>query len=346
MSEQQANRLSELDVFRGLAALAVLLYHFTTRFDQMFGHPEELTFAFPHGHLGVDFFFIISGFVIFLTLNRTEKYQDFLVSRFSRLFPVYWFAVIFTYGVVSIFGLPGEERTFTEFLINFTMIQEFFGVKDVDGVYWTLRYELIFYCIMLAIFLTGKIKNIEIICAAWLSLQFGAYAIEHFTGYFPWKVKQFLLLEYCNLFIAGCVFNRIFADGFNWQRILLLLAALAAQYLVRDPLSTIAVGTFFVLFSLFCAGKLHFISFRPLIYLGTISYSLYLIHQNVSYVIFRELYELHVPQLAIFAISFCVVVAVAHFMTYYVERPALQLIRRMYRKKEACPQENLVTSSS
>jgi peptidoglycan/LPS O-acetylase OafA/YrhL len=85
---QHPTRLLELDVFRGLAALAVVLFHYTTVYERTYDHHDEMLFDFSLGHYGVQLFFIISGFVIFMTLNRTKSALDFVVSRFSRLYPV------------------------------------------------------------------------------------------------------------------------------------------------------------------------------------------------------------------------------------------------------------------
>lgn len=170
--------------------------------------------------------------------------------------------------------------------------------------------------------------------ASWLVIQVAAWVIETKFGYFPWKIKQFLLLEYNNLFVAGCVFNRIFVSGFNASRIALLAFALLAQFLVHGLESVLVVAGFFAMFSLFCLNKLGFICVRPLMYLGSISYSLYLTHQNISYTLFRELYGFGVPQFGVFAIAIVTVILLAHLLTFYVERPAMQLVRRMYRARK------------
>ena len=84
MSESQSSeRLESVDALRGIAAVAVVLFHFTTRYDQLFIHREPLGFSVPWGHLGVNLFFMISGFVIFMTLDKTRRPADFVVSRFS-----------------------------------------------------------------------------------------------------------------------------------------------------------------------------------------------------------------------------------------------------------------------
>ena len=83
-------RLQGLDSLRGLAALAVVLYHYTFGYTQVVGkHMPGLDLIATDGHFGVYLFFIISGFVIFMTLERSAKAIDFSVSRFARLWPPY-----------------------------------------------------------------------------------------------------------------------------------------------------------------------------------------------------------------------------------------------------------------
>ena len=101
------SRLVEVDALRGLAALAVVLFQYTTRFTELFATNPPPTFSFPDGHYGVNLFFIISGFVIFMTLEKTSRPMDFVLSRFSRLFPAYWVAIILTLSITHLLGLPG-----------------------------------------------------------------------------------------------------------------------------------------------------------------------------------------------------------------------------------------------
>ena len=95
------NRIIELDALRGIAAIFVLIYHYTYRYNSLYGHSgilEELGFYW--GKQGVQLFFMISGFVIFLSLNHLKKPMDFIVSRFSRLYPPFWIAIACTFLVV------------------------------------------------------------------------------------------------------------------------------------------------------------------------------------------------------------------------------------------------------
>ena len=87
-------RLPGLDALRGVAALAVVAFHFTTRFGIVFGHPERLTYGVPWGQRGVELFFVISGFAIELSLARACGAGHFLRARLVRLYPTFWAAVL------------------------------------------------------------------------------------------------------------------------------------------------------------------------------------------------------------------------------------------------------------
>lgn len=145
-------RLLELDALRGIAALGVVLFHYMVAFADQYEHASEIFPGFRYfryGKHGVELFFIISGFVIFMSLERTKNSQDFLFGRFSRLYPTYWAAVILSFTIVAIAGLPDLQVDWKIALVNLTMVQGFFNVPHIDGNYWTLELELSFYMIML-----------------------------------------------------------------------------------------------------------------------------------------------------------------------------------------------------
>ena len=84
-----AKRLTNLDGLRGLAALAVLLYHYTSIFPRFWPEAEPTGFLVDFGGFGVHLFFIISGFVILMTLEKRGASRDFIIYRFIRLYPRY-----------------------------------------------------------------------------------------------------------------------------------------------------------------------------------------------------------------------------------------------------------------
>jgi len=114
---------------------------------------------------------MISGFVIFMSLEKTKKSSDFIVSRFSRLYPAYWASMLLTLLFITIH--PITELTnikLKDILFNFSMVQGFFNAQSLDSVYWTLSVELTFYLFILAIFAMRQLKNICVIEFIWLIL--------------------------------------------------------------------------------------------------------------------------------------------------------------------------------
>src|SRR5688500_3424160 len=143
-------RLELLDYGRFFAAIAVVLYHYTFngirngKITTLTLEPALVSVT-KYGYLGVEFFFMISGYVIFFSaLNRTPS--QFAVSRALRLFPAYWVGVLFTSCFAIAWGTGAMQVTWDQVLANLTMISPMLGYEYVDGVYWTLLYELTFYC--------------------------------------------------------------------------------------------------------------------------------------------------------------------------------------------------------
>ena len=99
-----SGRLLELDALRGLAALSVLCFHYTTRYTEFFSPDHPTLFHVPWFKNGVQLFFIISGFVILMTLDKTKRPLDFFVSRISRLYPFYCAANALTFLVIQFFS--------------------------------------------------------------------------------------------------------------------------------------------------------------------------------------------------------------------------------------------------
>lgn len=325
------SRLEQLDGLRGIAALMVVCYHYTAHFSHLYGHPTPLPFEFSIGRYGVQLFFIISGFVIFLTLNSTRNYRDFLVSRFSRLFPAYWAAVLITFLVVSSFSLPGREVSLGAAVLNLSMLQEWIGVEPVDGVYWTLTLEISFYGIMLALFVLGLLPNIESIAALWLAAMLVAYGLETYAsvGLAP-MLKKSLLLEYANLFIAGIMFYKLHEGVKATRPALILLAALFVEYVIHGARPAVVCGFFFALFYLAIDGPpriRNVLTLKPLLYLGAVSYCLYLLHQNVGYVMLRNLYAMQIPPPVVIPIVVAASIVLAGLLSRWIERPAMRAIR-------------------
>jgi peptidoglycan/LPS O-acetylase OafA/YrhL len=302
----------------------------------MIGHTRPLGFGFPAGNHGVQLFFLISGFVIFMTLQRTRTAMDFVVSRFSRLFPAYWAAMAVTAAVVYTLGLPEQKLPLRDLLLDLTMVQEVLGAQHLDGSYWTLRVELFFYAQMLLWFMLGLLPRIRIIIGAWLVLAV-AYGLCTKAGvHFSYTVREALILKHIPFFALGILFYRMYCDAernrVDVGMVGLCLLAIAIAY----PPRYLAVAAACVaIFWLFLAGRLRWLGTAPMAYLGAISYSLYLLHQSIGFALIHRMEQRGVAPLAAVAITVGVIFVMATLLTYMVERPALRWIRSTWRVRVA-----------
>ncbi len=328
-------RFAELDVLRGLACLATVLYHYTVTYPKFFYAPQPALFKFYWGHFGYHLFFMISGFVILMSLERTLKPLDFIVSRCSRLFPGYWAAIILTFVVTNAahFELAVSIK---QALFNLTMLQEYLGVKKVDGVYWTLSVELAFYVLMFSVFIFKGLKYIEEWGLCWLILM-ALYKIGIATQLLdvPKWVITAGLFKYGHLFVAGILFYNLKTKGHVFHRYCILGLCFGIQCLLNDPRpwANVVVGGYFIIFYLFVINALSWIVCKPLVFLGTIAYSLYLIHQYCGYVIINYLYVAKVANAwVVLIVPLALSIAAAALMTFAIEKPAMRLIRQKYRQ--------------
>ena len=331
-------RIFELDAFRGIAAVAVVIFHYTSRFDELYGYPSPVP-HFDRGAYGPHVFFVISGFVILMTLERTKKSMDFVTSRFFRLYPVYWAGLILTFTVLTLFPLPHiPEIPFRRFLVNLTMLQGFFRVKHVDGVYWTLTVELAFYIVMFAIHRLGWMKRLPVLLYLWLGVDWTyhalleGFAINHWTME-PFRV--FMITDFAHYFLMGVAFRvaQVTPKARRWAYPLVALCIASVFVLDGTDIGFIILGTA-VLFHLIIEDKVRWLAWKPLVFLGAISYPLYIVHQNVGFVLLRSLADIAPNPWLRMGIVTTIVVLVSTAMTWLIERPSLRM-RKKFRAATA-----------
>ncbi|MGH8027878.1 MAG: acyltransferase family protein [Pseudoxanthomonas sp.] len=327
-----SSRVVELDALRGIAALAVVAFHYTTHYGREYGHATPLGFGFTPGNYGVNLFFLISGFVIFMTLERTRNAMDFVVSRFSRLFPAYWAAMLLTAAAVYTVGMPDQRLPLGDLLLNFTMVQQILGAEHLDGSYWTLQVELFFYAQMLLWFALGQLKRIHLIILLWLALAVGYGEVEMHRMHFSYLARELLILRHIPFFALGILFYRLHTrpqeNLLNYAMIGLCLLAIGMAY----PLVYlwVALGCCGI-FLLFVKNMLSWLCGSFFVFLGSISYSLYLLHQAIGFALIHGLERRGMPSLAACLLALAMVLALASALTFAVERPAMRKIRSWWR---------------
>ncbi|RXZ38953.1 acyltransferase [Oxalobacteraceae bacterium CAVE-383] len=293
------HRLNFLDGLRGIAILVVMLFHSYARWPDLlpFGSRFAQVPVFYYGWLGVDLFFLISGFAIFMTLEKCENFRDFIMRRWLRLFPAMLICSIAVFASVRLFperpagmarwrdllpGLTFIEPTWWGFLLGSPQ-----GV--IEGAFWSLFVEVKFYFVAgLLYFLIGGRKMVTVLTALFLCAAALARLRHMFPG-MPLGIPN-LVLEAASAgqfgwFAAGALYYRYFHE----RRPQLLPAACAVAIAAAAatgglrPQQTEAALLVVLLFT--TAVSLRsvrlMLSGRLLLYLGFISYPLYLLHENI-----------------------------------------------------------------
>ncbi|MFO1088934.1 MAG: acyltransferase [Hyphomicrobiales bacterium] len=284
-------RLENVDGLRAIAIAAVLLFHYTTRFPAHYYRADSMPLSFPIGAYGVDLFFAISGFCIFMTLERTPTVAEFLAKRVARLQPAYMAAVVMTFVAVAIAGLPGREIGMLHALGNLVWLEAIPGWPPVDGAYWSLVVELKFYALFAVLYVVARGLSMSLawalFCAVAMVMALAAEDLP--AGVHAGFVSQELLIApFAPLFLVGII---AWESRSGWSRALTAASVVAAVLLTISPRFAdlpwlgLAIG-------ILAFGGLRMTRLRiprAVTLLGLVSYPLYLIHQNIGLIVMREL---------------------------------------------------------
>lgn len=150
------NKIYNIQFLRFFAAILVVLYHL----EPIPGSFYELTYhyIFRSGHVGVDIFFVISGYIIFSTIEKYKGIKGsivFVLKRFFRIFPLYLLATITISFIKNDFGNFFKSTLFIPIDYNFPLVHGF----PTIFVGWTLNYEIMFYLATAIIFIIFKRSN-------------------------------------------------------------------------------------------------------------------------------------------------------------------------------------------
>lgn len=326
-------RYAQLDGLRGLAAGAVVFFHYFGIFPDVFETEHK---PIPHaefGAYGVQLFFIISGFVIFMTLARVERPRDFVATRFIRLYPSYWATILLTSGVIAsgVFhdtGVTQHPLELKQIVANATMLQTFLNVPHLDGTYWTLAHELSFYTWAFIMLLALDRERVERYAVAYLVLNAAlAYTLGHELIQVGLRLRTLLLVDYGQFFVAGIMFYRLRTAGPSVLRHALIAGAFLSQAIRGNTEASVAMLIFFGIFYALHYGKLQWLRARPLAWLGSISYALYLTHQLPGWALALTLRRYGVPYWPALFVTLACALTLAWAITTFVERPAMLALK-------------------
>ncbi len=336
-------RLGFLDFARAVAALSVALMHVFSEWSP--GVRRFVLDVFNPGVFGVITFFLVSGFVIPFSLDRLASLRRFWINRLFRLFPLYWFTLL---GVLLLHrtgaGVPPQDfvdELPRSAIWNATMVHFLFDVPSAIGLYWTLSYEMVFYLAMSVLFAVGWHKRSDWVLLAGAVLFADYYALQPFVYHqLRFHTPHFWLLT----FFVGSTAYRGWSGELPASRVRLaigaLVGAVAAAVIVNYGVigvrhlddganmnppafvsGWVAAYAFFGLLLLF--PKLPFP--RVMLWLGRISYSVYLVHGLILQIAFP------LPPLGLLLVRLVLVVGLSALTYRFVEEPFLRLGKKLAR---------------
>jgi peptidoglycan/LPS O-acetylase OafA/YrhL len=233
----------------------------------------------------------------------------------------------------------------TGFAVNGTMLQKFVGVQDLDVVYWTLAIELVFYVWMGTLFAAGQLRRIVPFCIAWLALSF-AWGLAGKFFELPEALNTFFILKHIPYFAAGIMFRKIQVDGWRLPYIAVLGLALVDNAVIKGLPEVIAAVCFFGVFALAISSRMKWLANPVLVWLGAISYPLYVTHRNMGYELLQILHDHGVPSLISVPLMLAAALALASAVTYWIERPSMRLLRRWYESRKAAPVSSIAAEAN
>lgn len=302
-----------MDGFRALAIIPVIFFHYFSRwtpplYDQNL-YPYEAAYRdfplFRYGFLGVEFFFVISGFVISMTLLVSKGAFDFTIKRIARLWPAMLLCSFLTFAVLKIIPQTFFDASIKNFIPSLLFFEPYFLSKILkqefawmDGAYWSLFVEVRFYFWAAILYFSFKNKFLEVFFGfstlAVLLFVLGQTTLPVLRS----PVEYALFPRFMPLFAMGIAFYHLYIkqkEKFSHFIVLeswVLLALQAAFFnasggdvavssILMEILVYTAVVAAFYLF-IYQPHTLAFFSWKPICSIGAASYSLYLLHQNAG----------------------------------------------------------------
>ena len=299
MSLGVKNRIEFIDGLRGLAILLVILFHAYARWPEIV--PYRNQFAnfpiFKFGWLGVELFFLVSGFVILMTLEKCDSVSEFLFRRWLRLFPAMLISTAIIYVSATLFyERPAGSPYLEEVLPGLTFIEPTWwarvlghSVKPIEGSFWSIFVEFKFYVFAAIVYYwRGRKALFVALCGAYfltVSAIFGNAEVGIKQLEFMAKIASSMSLQYFGWFASGAAFFiYIKTSEVRWFRRAMVMAVASAITTSglkwQDVVATTSAAAIFGA-ALASARFQKMLTFPIFQFFGSISYPLYLIHQNI-----------------------------------------------------------------
>jgi peptidoglycan/LPS O-acetylase OafA/YrhL len=319
------NRIEILYAFRAIAIISVLIYHLTNPWTTTYPHPDFLLHIFKYGYLGVNFFFMISGFVICYSLENTPNLLSFYRNRFARLFPAMFLCTILI--IVTLYFLDDKRQykdahELKNALPGLTFINPQLwslvtgaNYRWLNGSFWSIWVEVQFYAVASGVYFANKanfhrnllLVGIGIFVFKYIPIEL----VNHYSGTFSNKTNRFIeswrrydeifnITFWVTWFLCGATLYYSFTSSKKGATFIsTFYLVLSVGCLTKDTytfftgkvVETItACITIILLFlmMIYYESSLSFLKNPLLCRIGIISYSVYLIHEQIGILLINK----------------------------------------------------------
>jgi peptidoglycan/LPS O-acetylase OafA/YrhL len=346
--QKSSTRMHYLDGLRGIAILLVLFFHAYSNdwVDALPYHDQyDHITLFHFGRYGVQLFFIISGFVIAMTLEKCKSFWDFMLRRWLRLFPAMLVGSLLILITAPLFtarpyGAPLLQDALPGLLfLEPEVFRLFFPQNILEGSFWTLFVEMKFYILAGALYFTvGSKKMIAVLVVMFLSTILFEFAAPHLPVMLTEQLKT--ILHYLNWahygwFAAGALFYQYYVTkNSRYWFAAVLLALIAARCLGGLPTKSMIYATAIVMtfaFSMTNASVQKILSNKILVFFGFISYPLYLVHEQAMVSMINQIHNFNaeIPSFSLPILPIALIILVAWLIAKYLEPQARKWIKQL-----------------
>lgn len=364
-------RITILDGFRVIAIFIVLLFHFYDRFqNEKYHYDFGFTDIFAFGKLGVELFFIISGFVITLTLTNCSNFFEFIKKRLLRLIPAMLICSTFTILFFTFFDkdlLFPTSHSASNFLLSNTFVSpELFNLifssdlHYVDSAYWSLWVELSFYFIIAILYFFSEknlLRNYTIVTFLSLVLFYlftssigkrilMSIMSEKFYMGLRELVAIFNFLGYSIWFLLGIILFKLHSSKSKLHLIIFTSVFLVQLILMQKTIETVLfMASVYILLILFVYKPtvIAFLGNKFFSKLGLVSYSVYLIHQHIGVLIINKFSYIFGSYNWIIGVLIIPLFFLFGIFSYkYLEKPIGIILKKiMFPSREICKEVKL-----
>ena len=351
---QKSTKMASIEAARAFAAVSVVLMHCANamRVDHFSGH-VGVNSIFDFGYVGVDFFFVLSGFIItfvhFKEIGTFQNIPRYLWRRFSRIYPIYWTFLLLSILLTTLARLATGKGFLLDMGLNdivgtvFLLISE--GEPKYIGPAWSLQYEVLFYTIFCCLLISRRIGSLLFI--TWAMLLLG-HSLSFFDLDLPFKLDS----PHCLQFLCGVAVGWL-ARRYPLKASKLMLAGVLLTFIAgvifevygpferHSGIGRVILGftSAFILATLVGLENnrtLHTPNWLARI--GSVSYSIYLGHIlfiNITFMVLVKLGLYHaLPEIVVFTIAIAVALTVTILIGMYVELPIVNKLKHFNKKRQ------------